>query len=187
MPPPLFSSYIRQRRYAAVLPFLSQDILDIGCGHAYLTELLPPLERYVGVDLSAAMLAAAQQRLPQHTFMQLDLEREPLPAALLAQPFRTILLVALLEHLAQPERVLAILAAALSPGGTLVATTPTPFGHRVHRLGAQAGMFYREAAEDHKSKLDRQSLTAICQAAGLKVQIYQQFEFGCNQLVVASR
>lgn len=187
MAPPLLSAYIRQRRYTAVRPFLTDNMLDIGCGHAYLAELLPSLERYVGVDLSAPMLGEARVRFPQHQFLQLDLEREPLPPELLTRPFRTITLIALLEHLAQPERVLLHLAQALSPGGTLIATTPTPLGHRIHRLGAQAGMFYREAAEDHKSKLDRRSLTTMCEAAGLNVHIYRQFEFGCNQLVVASR
>ncbi|MBC8163223.1 MAG: class I SAM-dependent methyltransferase [Roseiflexaceae bacterium] len=186
MPAPLLSNYIRQRRYAVIRPFLSRDLLDIGCGHGQLASLLP-LDRYVGVDLSTPMLAAAQVRFPQHSFHQADLEAGPLPEDCYDQPFGTITLIALLEHLAHPEKVFANLSRALAPGGYLVATTPTPFGHRVHRLGAQAGLFYREAAEDHKSRLDQRALMLLCNQADLRVMRYQQFEWGCNQLLVATR
>lgn len=187
MAPPLLSDYVRRRRYQAVLPFLSEEILDVGCGHAYLAGLLPPLRRYVGLDISEPLLGAARQRFPQYQFYQWDLERGGLPPELEAEGFSTICLIALLEHLAHPARLIATLATALAPGGRLVATTPTPLGHTVHALGARAGLFYREAAEDHKSRLDRQSLTASCEAAGLRVELHRPFELGCNQLLVARR
>ncbi len=187
MSPPLMSNSIRGRRYAMALPYISGRILDIGCGQADLAGLLGPREEYVGLDINPALLATAEQRYPEHCFYNADLEAQPLPSELARQRFDTITLIALLEHMAQPARILDQLAALLSAGGRVVATTPTPLGHRVHRLGAQFGLFYREAVEDHKSILDGAALKQLFQRAGLRIARYQQFEFGCNQLIVGER
>ena len=186
MRPPLLSSAIRQRRYALALPFISGRILDIGCGQADLADFVPQREAYTGVDINPALLALGQQRYPEHQFYPADLEARELPPEITRQRFDTITLIALLEHLAEPARILNQLAALLAPGGQVVATTPTPLGHRVHRLGARAGLFYQEAAEDHKSILDRTALQRLFQSAGLRVARYQQFELSCNQLVIGA-
>jgi hypothetical protein len=57
----------------------------------------------------------------------------------------------------------------------------------MHRLGSHLGCFHHEAVEDHKTILDRRSLTTLLQDAGLRVTVYRQFEAGCNQLVVGVR
>src|SRR5581483_10064345 len=148
MSPPLLSNTIRGRRYAMALPYISGRVLDIGCGQADLAGLIASRDEYIGLDINPALLASGEQRFPQHRFYAADLEACPLPAELAQQRFDTITLIALLEHMAQPARVLDQLAALLRPRGRVVATTPTPLGHRVHRLGAQLGLFYREAVED---------------------------------------
>jgi 2-polyprenyl-3-methyl-5-hydroxy-6-metoxy-1,4-benzoquinol methylase len=185
MSPPLLSNTIRGRRYAMALPYIAGRVLDIGCGQADLAALMRG-EEYVGIDINPALLASGQQRYPQHRFYTADLETQLLPENA-RQTFDTIALIALLEHLAQPAGILNQLAALLSRGGRVVATTPTPLGHRVHRLGAQFGLFYREAVEEHKSILDGAVLKRLFHAAGLRVARYQQFEFGCNQLIVGER
>jgi len=187
MSPPLLSNTIRGRRYAMALPYISGRVLDIGCGQADLAGLIASRDEYIGLDINPALLASGEQRFPQHRFYAADLEACPLPAELAQQRFDTITLIALLEHMAQPARVLDQLAALLRPRGRVVATTPTPLGHRVHRLGAQLGLFYREAVEDHKSILDGAALKRLFQRAGLRVARYQQFELGCNQLIIGER
>jgi 2-polyprenyl-3-methyl-5-hydroxy-6-metoxy-1,4-benzoquinol methylase len=184
MSSPLLSNIIRGRRYVMALPYITGHILDIGCGHAYLADLVPHREDYVGVDINPALLVYGEQRYPQYRFYTTDLETQALPPEVAHQRFDTISLIALLEHLSKPAHILNQLAALLGPQGRVVATTPTPLGHRVHRLGAQLGLFYREAAEDHKCVLDGAALKQLFQAAGLRVARYQQFEFGCNQLIV---
>lgn len=182
--PPLLSGRIQQRRYALALPYITGAVLDIGCGRASLADRLPTGVRYVGVDHNPAFLESARARHPQHQFYPADLEGPGLPREIGDQRFDTVTLMAVLEHLAQPALILNQLAALLAPGGRVVATTPTPLGHQVHALGAQAGLFYREAAADHKSRLDRRGLTALFERAGLRVIHYRQFELGCNQIIV---
>ncbi|HYN87944.1 MAG TPA: class I SAM-dependent methyltransferase [Ardenticatenaceae bacterium] len=186
MIPPLLSRWIQQRRYHAALPYISGAVLDVGCGHAYLAALLPPSHSYVGVDREPAFLRAAQARTPRAEFYQVDLESGTIPPEVSTRRFDTIVMTAVLEHLARPARALQQLVPLLAPGGRIVATTPTPFGHRVHRIGARLGLFYREAADDHKSILDASTLGSLFHAAGLHVVAYKQFELGCNQLIVGS-
>jgi 2-polyprenyl-3-methyl-5-hydroxy-6-metoxy-1,4-benzoquinol methylase len=182
--PPLLSHAIQRRRYAIALPFISGSVLDIGCGRASLAGLLPSGARYIGVDHNLSFLESSRKRHPHHQFYPADLESQILPDQIRGQSFDTITLMAVLEHLAQPTQILNQLGALLNQNGRVVATTPTPLGHRVHALGARLGLFYREAAADHKSRLNKGSLIQLFQAAGLRVSYYRQFEFGCNQLVI---
>jgi 2-polyprenyl-3-methyl-5-hydroxy-6-metoxy-1,4-benzoquinol methylase len=185
---PLLSDYIRQRRYQVASQFIAPtSLLDVGCGQAYLADRLPDLERYVGIDVHPLFLDQAAARYPRHQFYQINVEHDRLPAALDGQTFATITLFALLEHLANAQHILALLSGYLAPGGRIIATTPTPWGHRVHSAGAQLGLFYREAADDHKSIFNRSSLAALFAGAGLQVQHYARFELGCNQVIVAGR
>jgi 2-polyprenyl-3-methyl-5-hydroxy-6-metoxy-1,4-benzoquinol methylase len=182
--PPLLSLAIQQRRYTIALPFISGNVLDIGCGRAMLANLLPSDAQYIGVDHNQLFLESSRRRHPHHQFYPADLEGQTLPEEIRCQRFDTIALMAVLEHLAQPLQILNQLAALLSHNGRVVATTPTPIGHHVHALGARLGLFYREAAADHKSRLSKHNLTHLFQAAGLRVAHYRQFEFGCNQLII---
>ena len=185
---PLLSAYILQKRYREASAFITPTtILDIGCGQAYLADGMPTVERYVGIDSHALFLAQAAKRYPRHQFYQIDVEYEQLPAALEDATFESIMLIALLEHLANPRHILALLSRYLTPTGRIVATTPTPWGHRVHSLGARLGFFYKEAADDHKTIFERTSLTALFSGVGLDILHYSTFEFGCNQLIVASK
>ncbi len=182
--PPL-TNYLRRRRYAMVEPFLRGEVLDIGCGNAATALPLGSVQRYVGIDFRPALVAHQQEQFPQHEFYVCDVDREPLP--LEDWRFDTVLMVAVIEHLAHPGRVLDQVAGHLRRGGRLVITTPTPWGERLHWLGARVGLFHPHAAAEHKRAYDRRQLEALLAAHGFQVVLYQTFEFGGNQLIVARR
>lgn len=184
---PLLSGYILSQRYARIQPFLGRRVLDVGCSNAHLSSLIPADAEYVGLDGSAVLLEQGRRFHPGRQLIQLDLERDELPAALLDAPFDTLVMMALLEHLERPAALIARLAPLLLPGGRLIATTPSPFGHRVHRVGAALGLFYHEAADDHKSILDLRALRDMASGAGLAPEVCRSFSWGCNQLLVARR
>ena len=55
-----------------------QHISDLGCGPGNSTQLLHqrfPLAQLVGIDNSVAMLASAQQRLPECAFLEADIRQ----------------------------------------------------------------------------------------------------------------
>jgi SAM-dependent methyltransferase len=102
-------------------------VLDAGCGTGALAERLagicPDIE-YVGVDLSASMLARARARRPwppSFTFVEDDLD-----AVLAREPagFDRVASVNVIWTLPNPRATLARMTAGLRPGGRMVHTTP---------------------------------------------------------------
>jgi len=89
-------------------------VLDLGCGIGHSFEELAPRET-VGVDLSAEALAG--QGRETHVADMRDL---PLPDG----SFASVLSVQSIEHVPDPERVLAEVVRVLEPGGTAIFVTP---------------------------------------------------------------
>ncbi len=179
---PLLSDYARQQRLRAVLPFVRGDVLDVGCGYTFLPDYLTARQRYVGVDIHPAILARNARRYPQHTFYRRDLDAEDL--ALAEQPFDTATMIAVIEHLRFPERVLRQVRSHLSPDGLLLITTPSPWGDAIHRLGGRLRLFYSEAQVKHVRIFRRSDLVGLVGRCGYEVQQASHFLLAMNQLLV---
>ena len=179
---PLLTGYVRQRRYAVIRSFVRGDVLDIGCGNMLKSFTPENMRRYVGIDANPALVANMRRLFPQHDFHLCDVDREPLPVH--GQRFDTVLLVAVIEHLARPGWILSQIADCLRPAGRLVITTPTPWGLWVHRWGARLGLFHPHAVQQHRHAYDRRSLEALLTAHGFTMLLYRRFEWGANQLVI---
>ncbi len=104
--------------YALCAPLLGDpergSVLDLGCGVGHSFALLAPRET-VGLDLDAAALAGQ--------------ERETVAGDMRAIPFAdgtfaSVLSVQSIEHVPDPERVLAEVVRVLAPGGVAVFVTP---------------------------------------------------------------
>lgn len=89
-------------------------VLDLGCGIGHSFELLAPRET-VGVDTDAASLRGQQRET--HVA---DMRALPFPAG----SFASVLSVQSIEHVPDPERVVAEAARMLRPGGVAVFVTP---------------------------------------------------------------
>lgn len=174
-------------RLAAALPHVPAGarVLDVGCG---LTDLPGRFPSYTGCDRDPDVLAAQRERFPKRDFFEWDIGQGAAPAALEARaPFEGILLLALLEHVADPSAILSRLSPLLSPGGRLIATTPHPIGRWPLEAGAALGLLSPHAHEEHEDLLSRKDLEAAGRAAGLSSIAYRRFLFGMNQLAVFSR
>ena len=179
---PLLSDYATQQRLNAVLPFVQGDVLDLGCGWLHLPDHLEEWQRYVGVDNWSAAVEYNRQRYPNHAFHQCDLDTEPLTIGDFC--FDVVTMVALLEHLHQPESLLVEILSLLKPEGLVVITTPSPFGDLVHRLGARLHLFYSEEHVQHVKIYGRRDLADLAIGCGYQVQHYRTFLAGTNQLFV---
>jgi SAM-dependent methyltransferase len=101
--------------YALCSGFLPDGrVLDLGAGVGHSYHLLAPRET-VGVDVDADALAGQARRT-----VVADMRSLPFPAA----SFASVLAVQSIEHVPDPEPVLAEVTRVLEPGGVAVLVTP---------------------------------------------------------------
>jgi SAM-dependent methyltransferase len=101
--------------YAECARFLPDGrVLDVGCGIGHSYHLLAPRET-VGVDLDAEALAGQDR-----TTVVADMRELPFAAG----EFDSVIAVQSLEHVPDPDRVLAEARRVLRSGGTAVFVTP---------------------------------------------------------------
>lgn len=101
--------------YALTAPLLPPGpVLDLGCGVGHSYARLAP-RRTVGVDVDAGALEGQDRET--HVA---DMRALPFPAA----AFDSVLSVQSIEHVPDPERVLAEAVRVLRPGGVAVFVTP---------------------------------------------------------------
>jgi len=181
--PPLLGQFLYRARLQAILPHLSGDVLDLGCGYNGLAAYLGPGQAYTGVDLNPRAVERLDEKYPQHEFLVCDFDRQPLT---LKRSYDTVVMLAVLEHLAAPDALIETIRLVLKPGGRLVLTTPTPFGNRIHAVGSRLGLFYLEAAQDHKLIYNRRSLRQLLERHGLRILLYRAFLLGGNQICIAT-
>ena len=104
-------------------------VLDIGCAQGnFALALAERGYRVAAMDLRPSFLKYLQMKYERGalTCMAASIEHFPFRPA----QFDVILLGEVLEHVAEPENLLATVAALLKPGGILLATTPN--GERLH-------------------------------------------------------
>jgi SAM-dependent methyltransferase len=110
---PTFQRHVAAYRLCA--PLLPPGrVLDLGCGVGHSYGELAPRES-VGVDLDPAALAGQERET--HVA---DMRRLPFPAA----SFASVIAVQSIEHVPDPEAVMAEVARVLEPGGLAVLVTP---------------------------------------------------------------
>ncbi|MCK7594651.1 ArsR/SmtB family transcription factor [Pseudomarimonas salicorniae] len=133
------------------------DVLDVASGDGALAELLgPQSRRYLCVDASQKVVAAARERLSGIGNVEVavqDMHALDLPDA----SFDLVLLMNALTYAQKPAKAMAEAARVLRPGGRLLATTLTrhehraavaPYGHanlgftvkELRKLGEKAGL-----------------------------------------------
>jgi SAM-dependent methyltransferase len=189
-PSPFYGRLTRrvgEARLAAALPHVPPGarVLDLGCG---LTDLPRRLPSYVGCDRNPDVLAAQREKFPKRDFFEWDIGRGAAPTALQARaPFEAILLLAVLEHVAEPGAVLSRAAALLAPSGRVIVTTPHPLGRLPLEAGAVLGFLSPHARDEHETLLGRAALEEAGRSAGVSLVLYRRFLLGLNQLAVFSR
>ena len=158
--------------HSIVLDWLGEGqgrrLLDVGCADGVLsrrfTERGWTVTTIEGDPERAAVAAAHCERL-----ILADLDRQ-LPS--LGDRFDAIVYADVLEHLADPLRVLRELNASLVPGGQVVISIPN-VAHLWIRLSLLAGRFDYAARgildRDHLRFFTRRSLHALVTAAGLAI------------------
>lgn len=112
-------AYERAAEFAA-----GRSVLDWGCNHGYgLTILRQGGSRQIaGLDVSAAAIAAAQERLPECRDSLRVYDGSNVP--FVAHSFELVTSFQVVEHIADCEQYLGQIKSVLQPGGVVFFTTP---------------------------------------------------------------
>ena len=176
--------FIARLRFRAAYPHIKKGsrVCDIGCGleAAFMDYASDRIGSGVGVDDQMGNGASGRwQRV------RADI-RAPLP--LQAEQFDHVVMLAVLEHLADPEPVLREVHRILATGGSLILTWPSAMVdpildvlHRVHLVSDEM------ESDEHQKRIPVDSLQQMLQRAGFKTFLHRRFEFGLNNLMVAFR
>jgi len=140
-------------------------ILDVGCGDGFHLALLrdfgQPAWTIEGIDASQrAVAAAARNGLKVHLG---TVEQAPMPAA----SYDLAILIATIEHVADPVGVLKAVRALLKPGGRAVLVTDSTdtLDFRLTRKRVWGGYHFPR----HWNLFNRKSLELLAHAAGMQV------------------
>ncbi|MCK4325719.1 class I SAM-dependent methyltransferase [bacterium] len=155
--------YLEKRRMEEALKYISEgDLhLDIGCGNGILLRK-SPCKKVMGFDKKDG--ERAEEKLLTYRDGQFDY----------------ITMLAVLEHLDEPELVLKQCCRLLKPNGRLIMTMNKKFADPLTIL------FSSRLRDDHNRYL---SLREISEAVGSTHRIaeYHSFELGLNQLIIIKR
>ncbi|WP_221031874.1 class I SAM-dependent methyltransferase [Actomonas aquatica] len=121
-----------------LLPPPPLRILHLGCGVGWLSHMLAERGYHVtGIDIAPEAIAAATRRRDEAGLTDLVYQLGDYEDAINHEPYDVVLFYDALHHAEEPSRALTTAAAALRPGGKLIAFEPGE-GHHDSAKSQQA-------------------------------------------------
>jgi glycosyltransferase involved in cell wall biosynthesis/SAM-dependent methyltransferase len=149
-----------------------RTVLDVGCAHGYLAEMLRAQGcRVVGIERDAGDAARARTHCEQ--VFERDVEQPGWADGLGERRFDAIVFADVLEHLRDPAAVVRRALPLLAPDGFIVASIPN-VAHVSVRLELLLGSFRREKLgildQTHLQFFTRDSLDELLASCGVAVE-----------------
>src|SRR5580693_3075334 len=176
--------FIARLRFRAAYPHIrpGSRVCDLGCGleAAFLDYASDRIAMGVGVD---DQVADGNQGRWQRVRGDLS---KPLP--LPDGNFDHVVMLAVLEHLTEPEKVLREAHRVTAPGGSLIMTWPSsmvdPILSVLHTLHLVSDEM---ESNEHQKRIPVDALQQMLRGIGFQKFIHRRFELGLNNLMVAFR
>lgn len=175
---------VARMRFRAAYPFIESGtrVCDLGCGleAAFLDYAADRIAKGVGLDDQVADGVAGRW-----TRVRADLQ-SPLPFA--DSEFDHVVMLAVLEHLKDPERVLVEAFRVIAPGGSLIMTWPSAMVDPVLRVLHKLRLVSDEMESDeHQKRIPLDTLQQMLERIGFQRFVHRRFEFGLNNVMAAFR
>jgi SAM-dependent methyltransferase len=178
-----FDLFVARCRFRAARPHIRAGtrVCDIGSGsHA---PFLQSLGAHINLGVGLDWHVAANHALGAASLLQVDITRD-LPLA--SNSFDHVVLLAVLEHLPQPEPVLREALRILAPGGSLVMTWPSAAVDPILWVLTRVGVIKDELGfEQHQPRIPVAALRAMLRRIGFGDMDHGTFELGLNNWLVA--
>ena len=136
-----------------------KKILDVGCGDGLFFDQLTPFGEVEGVEPSAASVSEHGPHRCQIHIGPFDENFRP------GKEFGLILMLDVLEHLADPAAALARALALLAPGGMLLITVPA----------FNAAWTNHDLVNEHVKRYTRRTYRTVARQAGLDILTERYF------------
>jgi methionine biosynthesis protein MetW len=158
----------------ALVPETARRVLDIGCGAGRLGEAIKKRQaaEVVGIECVEEAAQAARARLDQVHVGDVETMEPPFAP----ESFDAVVCADVLEHLAEPERLLRRVHDWLRPGGRLVASMPNVRHHTVVRSLLEGNWTYEAAGlldRTHLRFFTRRDIEDLVRRAGFAVEEVQ--------------
>jgi len=176
--------FIARLRFRAAYPHLQQHarVCDLGCGleMAFLDFAEDKIAEGVGVDDQVESGTHGRwQRI------HADL-RARLPFA--DARFDHVVMLAVFEHLVQPESVLREACRILVPGGSLIMTWPAGLVDPILNVMHGFHLISDEMESDeHQKRMPVSEVLKMAERVGFSDTYHRTFEMGLNNLMVATK
>jgi SAM-dependent methyltransferase len=174
---PQYLSWLTQK----LRPHLGDTVLELGAGIGNIAgRLMGRRLQYVAAEKDPLYLHALRNRFlrtPNVAVLKLDPEN-PGDYQAVGGTFQTVLCINVLEHVDDPDKVVASCAEAIEPGGSLIVLVPQ--GRR--KMGSL------DRTLGHKRRFDKKQLRALLASHGFEVgRLYQFNKIGAPAWWLYSR
>ncbi len=174
---------IRYLRFRQVIKYIPRNSLvcDIGCGKdAYFLKKSANLIKYgFGFDRTIENYKDKKLELKRNEgFENISLENESCD---------TITMMAVLEHLENPQETLKETCRILKKQGGLILTTPTPLAKPLLEFLAFLNLIDKREIMDHKNYFWPKKIKTMLAQSGFKEIKSYYFELGFNSLTIAEK
>lgn len=174
-------SHLRMQRVSRYISNNS-TVCDIGCGveARLLTMLKSRIKKGFGIDE-----LINPEKEGNLIFKRVDIETHALP--ILKNSVDYVTLLAVLEHVKDPRKLLAECYRILKFGGSILITTPTQKSEPVLNLLAKLKLVSPEMIDQHENYFSASSIQPLLKESCFHTIKSQTFEFGFNLFARATK
>jgi len=158
-------------RYRYAVKRVGERVLDLGCGLGYGTRMIFDKSKkdVIGMDISADAIEYAKKNYPGPKYVVGSAEKLPFSDAY----FDSVIAFEIIEHVDDPDRVLAEISRVLKPKGRLFISTPNPKHFRHMLLHYLAGAPWPAQAypnKYHKKEFAYDEFIALLKGHGFAIK-----------------
>ncbi len=170
-------------RIKKIEPFLPSDgvLVDLGCDEemTLVKRQMGRMKQVYGIDI-----VAKPQKFGNATILQGDLTKT---FALPDNSADAVTMLAVLEHLPHPEKVVREVYRILKPGGVFLVTVPAPVSEPILEFMSKIGLVRDEMIEQHETYFTPALLQQTAKKAGFRKIKVETWELGVNTFLQATK
>lgn len=171
---------IRNKKVLKYIP-KNSSVLDIGCGKTnyLLLSIKSKIKSGYGVDINIKNKKTGNIQTAKLSVF----DKLPFPDGM----FNVASMIAFIEHIDKPDKIVRECNRVLTKGGRLIITTPTRRAKPFWEILVRMGLTDEPGIESHKHYFTLGELSSLLENNGFKVLESQRFEFGINSFIVGEK